>query len=239
MSETQENPTPPTEHAIRRAREEGKFAFSENLAVAVSVIGILGLSVIFGKTLLNAAIEELGDSLSSVKVASDSFVLRDLWDRPILEPVAWFMGSTTLVVILSRVMQMGVLFRPSRALPNANNVDFTKGVQRIFTISNLVRCLQIVLATAAFVVLLIVFFAQNYASIVSLGIAEVERMPGIVSAEFAKLFGIATVIALVVGMVDYYWQRTKFLGELQKEENAPRQPIQAIFNERRSASRHH
>lgn len=232
MSETQENAAPPSEHAIRRARDQGKIAYSSHLAVAVTSIGILGLLTIFGKSLLRDAITDLGNSLSSVTTSVESFDMHDIWDRPILKSVSLLIGAIFLLVVLSRSIQVGAMLRPSRALPNMSNIDFATGVQRIFAMSNVIRCVQILFVTSAFVVVLIVFFYQRYPSIIALGIAQVERLPRLMSAEFFKLFSVASMLALTVGLIDYYWQRRRFISELTNDEGTSRRPIQAIFNER-------
>jgi len=210
----------PTEHKLRKAREEGKVAKSVEFISAVVLLAATVMLALVSRTMLKALSEMLTFFL---KGATEIDVTSDLrlgglfmrWLVPLTVPV---LAASVVAAIAANVFQVGFLFSTKPITPDINRIipRFGRFFQRAFLSGEAFFSL----AKSIFKVAVIAF-------IVFLNVRpEVPRISRLATAPFMMGFSFFTsmtfrivvevaIVLLVLSVPDYLFQRWQHLESLK------------------------
>lgn len=144
MSEqTGEKSQDPTPHRRQQAREEGQVFKSQDLAsAALLILGAMTLLLTGGRLVdffQSLAVRELG---ANVRLVMDTAEVTAEW-WAVIGQLARAVLPIIIVLLVGAVAvdlaQVGFLFLPDKALPDLARLDPLAGLQRIFSLANVVR----------------------------------------------------------------------------------------------------
>ncbi|OHB67122.1 MAG: flagellar biosynthesis protein FlhB [Planctomycetes bacterium RBG_13_63_9] len=222
----------PTPHRRQKAREQGQVAKSQDLGSAVLLI--LGLACLM--TLGGGLITFLGAycerqlSGAAWLWADEEFVLQE-W-RQTLSALAGLLLPIFGVLFVGAVginlLQIGPLFLPEKLVPDITRLDPIKGVQRLFSLANVVRL-------AFGIIKILVIAAVAFASLYNerdtiLGLADRE-VPQIAAYMLHILFWTAVRIAvalLILALLDYGFQRWKYERDIKMTPQEVREEMKNL-----------
>jgi flagellar biosynthesis protein FlhB len=210
----------PTEHKIRKAREEGKVAKSGEFVSAVVLLVTTVTLAIVARSMLKGMTEMLTWFL---KGATEIDVTSDLrlgalfvrWLVPVTAPV---LAAGVVAAIAANVFQVGFLFTTKPITPDINRIipHFGRFFQRAFFSGEAFFNLAKNLFKIA-VIVLIVYLNIRPAVPRITGLAT---MPFMVSFGFfsSMIFGVlveVAIVLLVLSLPDYLFQRWQHLESLK------------------------
>jgi flagellar biosynthetic protein FlhB len=144
----------PTPYKLEKARKKGMVARGMDLAFLTSMAALLCYSWVagprFGASMQEAARDafvggaSLTDSRSALLVAAGTVF------SPAIRPLMLLIASVFLVVLVSELVQTGVVFSSQPLKPDFNRLNPANGLKRIFTARMLIETLKNVLKLAAY-----------------------------------------------------------------------------------------
>lgn len=206
-----------TPRRLSEAREEGRVAKSQDLAAAIDLFGAFILFLVFGLSLAKAMGSILRRTLESgadTTVAGAFDLARAIGIQGAIA-ILPFLGLVCVVAIAAHTCQFGLLFSTKILTPNVSKLNPIAGLGKLFNKRNLVK--TIVNSLKLIVVSLIGYLflrscAAQLATLPMLGAAAAWAVIGRLTLELAAwLF----TILLVMGVVDYLFQRWNHLQELR------------------------
>jgi len=246
MAEREDKTLAPTPRRRQQAREAGQVAKSHDLVSAVLMLGSLGMLVFAGGNLLAFLAEFLKHSLGggawqqtleagSVReavVESSQSLSLELGRR--LLPL---IGGAGALALAGHLVQSGLLFLPTRVLPDLSRVNPARGLGNISSGSNLAR---------------LAFGLGKVAVVLTVGAAglwsrreDVVQLAAFDAADLgAKAWGLCLASCLEMGAamlavasLDYLYQRWRLERELQMSPQEFREELREMQGDPRLAAR--
>jgi flagellar biosynthesis protein FlhB len=230
-----------TPHRRQQAREEGQVARSQDLASAVLLIlGLLCLQMLGGGLLDymgQMTREQLGGSAT---LAADVDFAVSEWNRTMISLVRCalpMLGLMMLAAVLVNLLQVGFLFQPKKVAPDIAHIDPLQGLQRIFSMSNMVRLVfglfkLAVIGTVAFLSL----YKDRDAILGMTAMAVPEAALFLVQTLFWTSMKVAIAL-LVLAILDYGFQRWKFEQDLRMTSQEVREEMKNMEGDPHIAAR--
>lgn len=221
----------PTPHRRQQAREKGDVVRSQDLASAIVLLG--GLLALWG--LGPGLLEFVGgftrDHLGGHPwLSADASFITVQWHAGLARTAAVLplLALIMLVGVAAQLAQIGVMFVPERIMPDLKRIDPIRGLQRIFSLSGLVR-----LAFGLFK--LVVIAAVAYASlagkideIVALAACDLPDVAvGILSLLFWTAVKIGAAL-LLLALFDYGFQWWKHEQDLRMTTQEVREEMKNL-----------
>ena len=209
----------PTPRRRQEAREEGQVPRSTDLTSAVALLAALVLLNIFGHGMIQRMLQLIRDMVGFNSISDGSFrvwVARSGYmAAAMLLP---FLLTLLVLTAAGAMAQTGLLMTPKKLIPKLENISLTKGVKRLFSFDSITRT-----GLGVFKMSLIGLVA--YQTIVAriqpvLGLGTVEP-GGILSMAGDILFTLMlrmALILLILGLVDYFYQRHKIEKQLRMDK---------------------
>lgn len=231
----------PTPHRRQKAREEGQVARSQDLASAVLLVGATLLLMHFGDGLCNylnrLAEYQLGEQ---IWLTANATFLAHEWNRLVWQLATVLLpifGCLLLLAILAHLLQVGPLFLPQKVAPNISHISPLKGVQRLASLSNVVRLgfgifkICVVVAVAAWYIL------SHSGIILAIGTRE---LPEVVAILIDILLGTCLRIGialLILAILDYMFQKWKFEQDLKMTTQEVREEMKTLHGDPQMVAR--
>lgn len=230
----------------KKARAEGDFVKSFELAVALQVIGA-GLAL----WLFSA---EVGQSLNSVahqwwhydselslssEAVSESLV-KTAWSTAVA--VLPLLCCFTIVVIASHWLQTGMVWIPSKAAPDPGRIGPSNMTRQMFSLHNFVTLFSGIPKFAVAVAVAMVSIGSRWESVLGLMYQPVDRMThGIVDILTVLTFHVGMVL-LAISVLDYWvrwisFERRIAMSDKELREEARAQDGDPVINSQRSTTR--
>ncbi|HOD51459.1 MAG TPA: flagellar biosynthesis protein FlhB [Candidatus Hydrogenedentes bacterium] len=232
---------PPSARKITKAREEGRVARSQDLSsawslfVALLALYFLGSGIAAG--MVSVTRHYFGETTTLVReLDNPQWVALDA-----LAHMARFLLPFMVILLAGglamNLLQVGFLFAPAALKPNLEKLNPFTGFQKFFNVRSLVELAKSVFKLAAISLIVYATFRSRWQDILSWpGLTPV----GIVSA-MASLIGLVwlrVVLAmLVLGILDYGYQRWQYLQELRMTVQEAREEAREIEGDPRIRQR--
>ncbi|MEP0847707.1 MAG: flagellar biosynthesis protein FlhB [Phycisphaerae bacterium] len=219
----------PTPRRRQEAREHGQVPRSTDLTAAVVLLAALGLLNAFGPGLLERALlltRELGES---------GEVRGDDLGPPILHAAssAAFMLVPILLLLataaaVGSLLQSGPVLAWKRAQPKLENASPGKGVKRIFSTDSLTRGLMGLLKLALVAAVAYVTIRGDSAALIGTGTLEAGGVFSMAAELTFKLALRLALVLLVLGAIDYSYQRWKLEKNLRMTKQEVRDELKRM-----------
>lgn len=237
-----------TPHRRQQAREHGEVARSQDLGSALVLLGsLLVLSLCMGAVIDfmgRYTQAHLGVGGAWLSIGSESFVTH--WHDTLGELAVVLLPILLLMMMLgvaANMVQVGILFLPDKLMPDITRLDPLKGMQRIFSMSGVVR-LGFGLLKVLIISVVAWFSLAGYRDEI-LGLTALE-LPQLAVWLLEILFWTSVKIAgalLVLALLDYGFQWWKHEQDLRmttqevREEMKNLQGDPQIISRRRAVQR--
>ena len=222
----------PTPHRRQKAREEGQVAKSQDLGSAVMLI--LGLICLM--TLGSEVVEFLGD-FSRRQLGGDAWLSADVdfftteWNGTLGDMAACVLpifGLLLLGAVAVNLAQVGFLFIPKKLAPDITRLDPLKGLQRMFSLANLVKLVFSIFKILVIAAVAYVCLYQERDTILNLTAMSVRE---IASYMVDVLLGIAMKVGLallILAILDYAFQRWKHEQDIKMTTQEVREEMKHL-----------
>lgn len=222
----------PTPRRRRQAREQGQVARSHELVGSLGFIAAVGAIASCGPSLLRVTTDLVRSQLKNASLtegdtAQFAEAMQQVGFQMILHLLP-LLGLICGAVLVAHVAQTGFLWLPYKVLPDARNLDPTRGIQRLAHPGQLGRLL---FQTAKVVVIAVVAGAvmwNRLPDVIYLGANDtVDLLPS--SLRIMSQIAISVGVALVLfGVLDYALQRWKHEQQLRMTPQQLREEVKAI-----------
>ena len=218
MEESQDQKTlQPTPRKIEKARESGKVFKSNELTAGIMIFGaLLALRLLF-PWFVSQSTDVIGQYLGNTQLAENLHDVETLSTRTILSLfriVGPFLGVMAAVALVANYAQVGFLFTTGPITPSFDKIDPIQGAKKLVSMKTLVKT-GINLAKAALVG--VVFYYSIKGSLreyVMLGDSDVPTILEFIAKEAFDIGIKAAMLLLVLGFVDYVYQRKEYIKNL-------------------------
>jgi flagellar biosynthetic protein FlhB len=218
MEENREQRTEqPTHYRLEKAREKGQVVKSNELTSALVVIGGLVALRLLYPWFVSVASESAEYYLSTPPIVETIGDTQRLLSGVIVKGfrlLSPYLIAILGVAIISNYIQVGFLFSTEPLALSLEKINPIAGAKRLFSLQSLFKT-GINLAKATLVGL--VFYKSIKASIpeyMALGDYSIRQTIGFMANEAFSIAMKATLILVVLGFVDYAYQRRKYIKNL-------------------------
>jgi type III secretion protein U len=213
MSEKTEQPT---DHKVRKAREDGQVAKSKDFTQAL-LIGAL-----FGYTLVMAGdiFKHLGEMISlpgqlhgmdfkdAVSIAMAALV------RDAVELLVPYLLIVIGVGVFAEALQTGMLVSFKALMPKGDKLDPIKNLQQMFTMKNFVEFIKSCLKVAFLSFLVFFVVRDSLDTMIKIPLAGIGAA-GIALGEMVRILTVNTFICFgFIAVLDVAWQRYSYIKGL-------------------------
>lgn len=220
-----------TPHRRQQAREEGQVAYSQDLASAALLVVGAGAVVYWGGGIVDACMRLMQQQLSGgplvyrqADLAAQGYGLLRTFGGALL-PI---LGVLVVAGALSTIMQIGLLFLPSKVQPDLSRLSVLAGIKRILSLQGLVRLgfgLFKMLIVAAVAAAVIYSRRDEVLYCGELPTGELARFLADVLLSTALWVGAAL---LALALLDYGFQRWKHEQDLRMTHQEVREEMKNL-----------
>lgn len=210
----------PTEQKIRKAREEGKVAKSQDLTAAVILLFSLILIAVLGPYMLRTMTDMLRFFLTrstQIDVAAERTVVR-AFASYFFRLTLPIMGVAFFSALLGNLFQVGFLFSAKAIQPDLQKIspNILKWLQRaLFSMEGAFNMIKSLLKIAIIGFLAYWNIRRKIPEITNLVYGTVPHAAGVIAALAFTLMIEAAVILLVLSLPDYLFQRRQHRESLK------------------------
>jgi flagellar biosynthetic protein FlhB len=209
----------PTPRRRQEAREQGNIAKSQDLTVAMILIGMMVMLRTSGPKLVDALktlVRDMlsSDSLSNFSTASASGgMLRAIYLVGIA--MAPLLVGVVLIAVVGNVLQVGLIFNPAKLQPNLGALNPIGGLGRLFASRN---PMQLLISLVKMIFLGLVAYSAVHGrigqimAVQALGFVQIFSLGASVIYDIALRVGIAM---LILSIADFLYQRWRVEQELK------------------------
>lgn len=205
----------PSQRKLDEARKKGEIARSTDLTTAAAYAGLLLALLTIGPPALGhladamVVLLEQSHDIAALMFGGSGTPLHGGILRAIgLGLAPWFL-LPALLAILCVVAQRALLFTPSKAAPKLNRISPIAGVKNKFGRQGLFEFAKSSTKLVIYGVVLGIFLVSESEGI----LGSMYLSPGLIVAALGQLMiglmGIVLVVALMLGGIDFLWQRAE------------------------------
>lgn len=211
---TQDKTEPATPRRREEARDEGRVAKSADINSAIVLLVSLLLLRVAGPYLLQGFMSVARDTFSSlhhrqlgmdtVPTLAATYAIRCAW---LCLPVAAGVGA---VALASNVLQVGLRVTPKAIAPDWNRMDPLKGLTRLVSWRSLVELVKSTAKIGVVAYFVYSFLRSEYPAVLDLCGMPPVAIGGAVAGLCWRLLVRGCAAMLVIGILDYMYQRLSF-----------------------------
>lgn len=230
----------PTERRRRQARERGQVAYSAELLTASRLLAtwivlawwFAGFAI-SASSALRTALEQAGSN--TLQPATALMLLRDLaWQ--VLAFASWPLVTVTSALLLTHFAQVGWLWRWENAAPQSQRLSPILGLQRLLSFGTVGRTLTLIVKLTGLAAA-VGFGLLPHLPLASLSLSsDVTGQLAMFGATTVRLAMFVAIAAMILGAVDYAWQRWRFERSLQMTREEVREELKEIEGDSRLKS---
>ena len=230
-----------TPYRRQKAREEGQVPQSQDLSSAALLVAATVILMYFGPGvyhfLAGLTTEHLGsEAWLQTDAMTAAFVGKSILIRLILTLFPIF-GSLVLMAVVSHLSQVGLLYLPSKLMPDFSRLDPFKGAQRLFSLSNVVRLGFGLFKTTLVAVVAAWCVMDHYDTILSLtsyALGDIAVVTCDIVLQSCLKIGVAL---LILALLDYGFQRWKHEQDLRMTTQEVREEYKTLQGDPQMAAR--
>jgi flagellar biosynthetic protein FlhB len=227
--ETGEKTEQPTQRRRQEAREEGQVPRSQDLTASIALLAGLVLMSMFGPGMLDRMLMLIRDMLdvsNAPATTLNTWVARAGYAAAAM--ILPFLLVLTVLTIGGVLAQTGLLLTPKKLIPKTSNLSPIKGVKRLFSTDSLTRTglglfkMVLVGAVAFHTVISHIQPVLGAATVSPRGILDMAS-----EIMFALMLRLALVL-LILGLIDYFYQRYKTEKQLRMTKQEVRDEMKRM-----------
>ena len=206
----------PTERKLEEARKRGEVPKSTELTIAADYgamllvgFGVGGASfAAFGTS--SMVLLDQADSLSSLFLAGHTGPVAGLLGEVLVSVAPWFIVPM-LAVLATLFAQQALVFAPEKLQPKLSRISPVSNAKQKFGMDGLFEFAKSAVKLLVISIVLAVFLVTRLEEMLE----TIYFSPGLVAVRLMELIAeflfLVLIVALVVGAVDFFWQRASHL----------------------------
>lgn len=202
----------PTPQKLKKAREKGEVAKSNDLSVVAAYTGLLIALLTVGKftvdqmgALFVVLIDQSDDIAHLVATGPASAPVAGML-KGALRPVAVLFALPAAAVLLSLIAQRALIFAPSKLKPKLSRISLMSNAKNKFGRGGMFEFAKSFVKLVIYGSCLALFLKANLTEIVSASAAPAQGSVLLMMNLLFRFLFIVIAIALAIGVVDYVWQ---------------------------------
>lgn len=219
---SEEKTEQPTHKRLRDARKDGQTSKSADLADAAAIAGVTGVLAL-AATYFSGALRAIVDT--ALHFVSESH------DAPLMYARLFDLGKDALIVVVPCVgiaafaavaalmPQVGLQIATKPVVPDLKHVNPVDGVKRIFSWHTVIDLAKMVVKAAIIGVVMWFTIRWMLPLIVGSLYQPLPELSKLFWSLVIKLFFVAVVVFIVIGMIDVKLQRMLFLHKLKMSKD--------------------
>jgi flagellar biosynthesis protein FlhB len=214
--ESGEKPYEASQRKLQQAREKGDVPKSVDLLAAATYFGLLAFAMTAG----GAALAGAGTTLSSLLALSGSLALTGAgpaligsWLLDLAASLIPVFAVPILFVVGAVFVQQAWVFAPDRLRPKLSRISPLANARQKFGRSGLFEFAKSSVKLVIISVCLGAFLAARLPQIMATPATDPAQVTRLMLREAVDFLVLVSVLALVVGCVDYLWQRAEHLRQ--------------------------
>ena len=209
MSDKTEQPTP---KRLREAREKGDVCKSQDIAPALTVLGLGLYLVVNGENIFKTVSQMVAVPMTFAMLPFDEAMAKAL---PLvidasITLVAPVVGIVMGLAFIGIVSQTGVLFAFKAAMPKLENLDPKKWFQKVFSMKNLFELVKNVVKVGVLGYVVWSVLQQYLPVLFEMPKRGIGAMWSVVGAAAGDLLLKSAAAFAVIAALDYLYQRYKY-----------------------------
>ncbi|HEX3998311.1 MAG TPA: flagellar biosynthesis protein FlhB [Pirellulales bacterium] len=241
MEQSGEKTQDATPHRRQQAREEGRVAQSQDLAAAI--ILLIGLSTLM---MMGSRLAEFMANLTQQQLGAGAWLSTDAsvfchQARDIMASLGTaiipLFAVVWLAAVAAHLVQIGFVLAPNQAAPDLMRLDPLQGLQRLFSLSSLVRLgmgiVKIAIVTAVAFWVLYGRQKEIFAA-AALDVPQIAKL--LISIVMWTAIKIAAAL-VILALLDYLYQRLKFEQDLRMTRDEVREEMRNLQGDPQIISR--
>ena len=231
----------PTPKRRAEAREKGQVARSRDLSASLVLITGLGVLAFWSSSMgtksaamVRSSLEGLRPGLVTPAHLPALFLSYGLALGQLLAPI-WLVLVVT--AILANYLQGGWIFSPGRTTPDLSRLQFFGGLKRLFSGASLVELIKS-LAKVSFIGLVVYFFLKSrLMDLFPLVHQDTGQLLSYLRSISFQVSGRVVFLLLVLGVLDYFYQRYKFNRSLRMTKQEVKDEMRQVEGDPRVKAR--
>ncbi|MCR8549514.1 flagellar type III secretion system protein FlhB [Salipiger sp. P9] len=207
----------PSQRKLDEARKKGEIPRSPDMLTAAAYLGVLMTGLALG----GGSVMRFGDALLPLIERPDRLAPL-FFDRMATAPVGGLLGQVltpvlpwlavpALMVLLTLFASRGLVVAPSRLAFKLSRLSPVENAKNKFGRRGLFEFAKSFSKLVLYSVLLGLFLASRLDEIAGIGRASAREAVALMAELMLRLLGIATLVAVALGALDYLWQRADHL----------------------------
>ncbi|MEX3640081.1 type III secretion system export apparatus subunit SctU [Paraburkholderia sp. BR14320] len=219
---SEEKTEKPTVKRLRDARKDGETSKSADLVDAATMAAVVGV-IAFAAASFSGALRAIVST--ALQFSSGSRGLSVMFDalfelgKQALTVIAPCVGAATLAAVVALVSQVGFQVTTKPVVPDLKHVSAVDGVKRIFSWRTVIDLVKAVIKASVIGAVM----GFTISSILPLIVVSLYQSPAGLSkvlwSLLIKLFAVAVVVFIVLGLADVKLQRVLFLRKLKMSKD--------------------
>lgn len=206
-----------SQRKLDEARKKGEIPRSPDMLTAATYLGML----LTGLALGGGSVIRFGDALLPLVAQPDRLAplfFGDMARAPtggllaaVLKPVLPWLAVPALMVLLTLFASRTLLFTSSKLAFKFNRLSPVENAKNKFGRRGLFEFAKSFAKLVLYSVLLGLFLASRLDEIAGIGRASAREAAALMGTLMLRLLGIAALVAIALGAIDYLWQRAEHL----------------------------
>lgn len=210
-----------TAQKLADARKKGDIARAPDVSVAAAYLGLLAAIIVFGSAVVGA----LFDTMSSVFAHADTVAPNLLGPGGRAQLLGLFgtgLGASLLLlalpglaVLIVLLAQRGLFAVPSKLSPKLSRISPIQGAKNKFGTKGLVEFGKTLLKMIAVGCVVGIYLAAQGDQIVGAAALPAPALALMLGGVLVALLGKVSLIAVAIGALDFFWQRSHHLAQMR------------------------
>lgn len=219
MSDDSEKTEDPTGKKLGDARQEGNVPQSQEIKIWAGLAGTLVLisviSPIMGRDVLTLMMPFI-EHPHTIDMEPDR-VGSMLTDQVIgmIKILAWPVVIMMLLGVVANISQVGLMFVTKHLTLDFNKINPMSGLQRMFSMNNLVNFIKSLLKIGIVGVIIYMFLRSRSNDVIGLAAVDLFASMDYLRREVIKLIIIVMLMVAALAAADYIYQRWQFMQKMR------------------------
>lgn len=236
---------PPTPKRLRDARRRGDVAHSADISSTLTFVAVLALLWLLSRTLIELLHGLWAQASSAGTMARPELAVPRALQHAlmIVAGSAVVLGAAAaLFAAIGSFTQVGSIAAWTRLQPQASHLNPGQGLQRLFSMRNVINLAKLVLKALLLGTLLLVVVRNQLDAAARVGYLRADGQIAVIGRSLLALMGWAAVIYAVMSGLDWMHQRYEFIKRNRMSFEDLRREHQetegSVLNQQRRRSEH-
>jgi len=201
------------------SRKKGQVTKSQDLNTAISLLALFGFLAVFSASMGTNIFHMFQHSLQSymmmdVTEANLKTIVFEIAEQSVMI-VGPFMAAAVVAGVIANYAQVGWLVTGEPIQPKLEKLDPIKGFKRIFSMRAIVELLKSILKIGFIGSVSFVILWSNMDEVLELALKPIQDTLPFVGSITVKMGLAAAAVLLVLGVLDYFYQKFDFEKSLR------------------------